>query len=167
MDQRRYNKFIVIFFIGSFLIFSFLKDPMYSLTESPDDVFYYLTYARELAKGNFFSWNGIYPSTGFHPLWLIISSVPFLFTQNLSLIVPILSIFLLICFLFSLRSFNKLLFLFKDQFIRYIGLFMFSVLSAACFFWYMETALSVTLFLIYCSIAFLNKDFKVSTSILL
>ena len=104
MDQRRYNKFIVIFFIGSFLIFSFLKDPMYSLTESPDDVFYYLTYARELAKGNFFSWNGIYPSTGFHPLWLIISSVPFLFTQNLSLIVPILSIFLLICFLFSLRS---------------------------------------------------------------
>ena len=98
-NQYKYIFFIILVFSGSFFIFSFLKNPMYSLTESPDDAFYYLTYARELAKGNLFSWNGIYPSTGFHPLWLFLTAIPFLFTPNLILIVAVLSIFLVGCFL--------------------------------------------------------------------
>ena len=154
-NQSKYIFTIIFIFIGSFFIFSFLNDPMHSLTDGPDDVFYYLTYARELAKGNLFSWNGIYPSTGFHPLWLFLISLPFLLTENLNIIVPILSVFLLCLFLLSLRFFNRLINnLFQDQFIKLIGIFLFFLLSANCFFWYMETALSVTLFLGYCLIAF-------------
>ncbi len=167
-NQSRYIFSIILMFIGSFFIFSFLSDPMHSLTDGPDDAFYYLTYARELAKGNLFSWNGIYPSTGFHPLWLFFTSLPFLFTENLNIIVPILSIFLILLFLISLKFFIQLINnLSQDQFIKLIGIFLFSLISANCFFWYMETALSVTLFLGYCLIAFLNKEIKYSTSIAL
>ena len=101
INQSKYIFVIIFIFIGSFFIFSFLSDPMHSLTDGPDDVFYYLTYSRELANGNLFSWNGIYPSTGFHPLWLFITTLPFFFTENLNIIIPILSIFLFSLFLLS------------------------------------------------------------------
>jgi len=43
-----------------------------------DDTFYYLGIARNLVAGNGLSFDGLHQTNGFHPLWLGVSTLPFL-----------------------------------------------------------------------------------------
>lgn len=140
---------IVLIFLCSYILYSFIKPPLYTLTEGPADVFYYLVYAREAANLNFFSWNGLYPSNGFHPLWLIFVSICFIVSENLTIVVMLLSIFLFIFFLISINFFNKIIKIYNDDLLRIVFIFIFAIISSKFFFWYMESALSALLFLIY------------------
>lgn len=55
---------------------------------SSDDGFYYFQVARNLAAGHGFTFDGINPSNGFHPLWLFLITPLFLFAQ-LDLLLPL------------------------------------------------------------------------------
>ena len=48
---------------------------------SSDDGFYYFQVARNLAGGAGFTFDGLNPSNGFHPLWLFVITPLFLFSQ--------------------------------------------------------------------------------------
>lgn len=48
---------------------------------SSDDGFYYFQVARNLAAGHGFTFDGLNPSNGFHPLWLFLITPLFLFAQ--------------------------------------------------------------------------------------
>ena len=37
-----------------------------------DDSFYYLEVARHVARGDGFTFDGLHPTNGFHPLWLLL-----------------------------------------------------------------------------------------------
>ena len=140
---------IVLIFFISYVHFSFFKPPIYSLSEGPSDVFYYLVYGREASSLRFFSWNGLYPSNGFHPLWLIFVSLSFSLTENLAITVVLQSLFLLIFFIISIWYLYKITKIFNDKFIQIISLFIFALLGSQIFFWYMESALSLALFFGY------------------
>ena len=126
LKLERINFFlIVLIFFGSYILYSVGKEPLYTLTEGPGDVFYYLVYARELANLKLFSWNGLYPSNGFHPLWLIFVSLCFFLTENLHIIIIIISSILFIFFIISLNYFNKLVFIYNDKLLTIISAFIF------------------------------------------
>ena len=60
-------------------------------TEYYADGFYYLAYAKSAAQGEFFSYGGVGPSSGFHPLhWLYLAAVHGLTGGNHSWFFPIL-----------------------------------------------------------------------------
>src|SRR3990172_4891049 len=48
---------------------------------SSDDSFYYFQVARNLAEGQGFTFDGLNPTNGFHPLWLFLITPLFLFAQ--------------------------------------------------------------------------------------
>ncbi len=147
--EKVYLFIIVLFFLVSYILYSFLEPPIYTLSRTPGDTFYYFVYGREASDLRFFSWNGLYPSNGFHPLWLVFVAISFSITENLAIIVYILSIFLFIFFIISIWFFYKISRIYDDRFIQIISTFLFAVLATKYFFWYMETALSVVLFLGY------------------
>ena len=147
--KKVYCFFIILFFLLSYFLYSFIESPLYTLTEGPGDAFYYLVYGREAADLKFFSWNGLYPSNGFHPLWLIFVASSFLISQDFVIVVMLLSVFLFIFFVISIWYFSKIIQIYNDKGIKIISLFMFAVVSAKCFFWYMESALSVVIFISY------------------
>ena len=147
--EKVYYFFIILFILLSYFLYSFIEPPLYTLTEGPGDAFYYLVYGREAADLKFFSWNGLYPSNGFHPLWLVFVASSFSISQDLATIVKLLSVFLFIFFVISIWYFNKVVQIHNDERIKIISLFMFAVVSVKCFFWYMESALSVVIFISY------------------
>ncbi len=147
--EKIYFFLIILIFTASYVLYSFGKPPLYTLTEGPGDAFYYLVYGREAADFKFFSWNGLYPSNGFHPLWLIFVSLSFFISQNLTVVIMLLSVFLFIFFIISLSYFNKITQIYDDKLIQVISTFIFTLFSSKIFFWYMESALTVVLFLIY------------------
>ena len=51
-----------------------LWEPAY-LTLTVDDSYYYLQIARHLAAGDGFTFDGLNPTNGFHPLWLLLLSL--------------------------------------------------------------------------------------------
>lgn len=55
---------------------------------SSDDGFYYFQVAKNLASGHGFTFDGINPSNGFHPLWLFLITPLFLFT-SLNALLPL------------------------------------------------------------------------------
>jgi hypothetical protein len=83
----------------------------------PSDIHFYLNYAKNMAQGDFYSWNGISPSNGFHPLWAILLTPIFWFTTNITAIYKItisiqFILFLLLCttvLIFILKQKNKVL----------------------------------------------------------
>ena len=147
--EKVYYFFIILLILLSYFLYSFIEPPLYTLTEGPGDAFYYLVYGREAADLKFFSWNGLYPSNGFHPLWLVFVASSFSISQDLATIVKLLSVFLFIFFVISIWHFNKVVQIHNDERIKIISLFMFAAVSAKCFFWYMESALSVVIFISY------------------
>lgn len=147
--KKVYCFFIILFFLLSYFLYSFIEPPLYTYTEGPGDAFYYLVYGREAADLKFFSWNGLYPSNGFHPLWLVFVASSFLISQDFVIVVMLLSVFLFIFFTISIWYFNKIIYIYNDNGIKLVSLFMFAVVSAKCFFWYMESALSVVIFISY------------------
>jgi len=147
--KKVYCFFIILFFLLSYFLYSFIEPPLYTFTEGPGDAFYYLVYGREAADLKFFSWNGLYPSNGFHPLWLVFVASSFLISQDFVIVVMLLSVFLFIFFTISIWYFNKIIYIYNDNGIKLVSLFMFAVVSAKCFFWYMESALSVVIFISY------------------
>ena len=76
--EKIYSILTLFIFLISYFIYSFLEQPIYTLSDTPGDTFYYLVYGREAADLRFFSWNGLYPSNGFHPLWLFFCCNKFL-----------------------------------------------------------------------------------------
>jgi hypothetical protein len=53
---------------------SFVLSPLdWLLSVVPDDAFYYLQIARNLAQTGRSSADGIYPTNGYHPLWMVVS----------------------------------------------------------------------------------------------
>ncbi|MFB6226509.1 MAG: hypothetical protein ABEJ02_04100 [Candidatus Paceibacteria bacterium] len=48
----------------------------------PSDIHFYLNYAKNMAQGRFYSWNGISPSNGFHPLWALVLTPLFWLSSN-------------------------------------------------------------------------------------
>jgi len=55
---------------------------------SSDDGFYYFQVARNLAAGHGFTFDGLNPTNGFHPLWLFLITPLFLFAQ-INLLLPL------------------------------------------------------------------------------
>lgn len=55
---------------------------------SSDDGFYYFQVARNLAAGQGFTFDGLNPTNGFHPLWLFLITPLFLFSQ-INLLLPL------------------------------------------------------------------------------
>ena len=147
--EKIYSILIILFFFISYILYSFLEPPIYTLSQTPGDTFYYLVYGREAADLKFFSWNGLYPSNGFHPLWLVFVSLSFSISENLDIVIYLLSIFLFIFFVISIWYFYKISQIYNDRLIQIISIFLFAILATKYFFWYMESALSVVLFLVY------------------
>ena len=147
--EKIYSFIIIFFFFISYILYSFLEPPIYTLSTTPGDTFYYLVYGREAADLRFFSWNGLYPSSGFHPLWLIFVTLSFSISQNLVIVIYLLSIFLFIFFIIALWYFYKISQIYNDRLVQIISTFLFAILATKYFFWYMESALSVVLFLGY------------------
>ncbi len=147
--EKIYSFIIILFFLISYILYSFLEPPIYTLSSSPGDAFYYFVYGREAADLKFFSWNGLYPSNGFHPLWLVFVALGFTISNDLAIIIYILSIFLFIFFVVSIWYFYKINQIYNDRLIQIISTFLFAILATKYFFWYMESALSIVLFLSY------------------
>ena len=147
--EKIYFFIIIFFFIISYILYSFLEPPIYTLSTTPGDTFYYLVYGREAADLKFFSWNGLYPSNGFHPLWLVFVALSFSISQNLVIVIYLLSVFLFVFFIIALWFFYKISRIYNDRLVQIISTFLFAILATKYFFWYMESALSVVLFLGY------------------
>ena len=147
--EKIYSFIIIFFFFISYILYSFLEPPIYTLSTTPGDTFYYLVYGREAADLRFFSWNGLYPSNGFHPLWLVFVTLSFSISQNLVIVIYLLSIFLFVFFILALWYFYKISQIYNDRLVQIISTFLFAILATKYFFWYMESALSVVLFLGY------------------
>ena len=162
--EKIYSILIILFFFISYILYSFLEPPIYTLSQTPGDTFYYLVYGREAADLKFFSWNGLYPSNGFHPLWLVFVSLSFSISENLDIVIYLLSIFLFIFFVISIWYFYKISQIYNDRLIQIISIFLFAILATKYFFWYMESALSVVLFLVYIYYAtykFIQKEKRI------
>ena len=123
--EKTYSILILIIFLVSYFLYSFLEPPIYTLSDTPGDTFYYLVYGREAADLRFFSWNGLYPSNGFHPLWLLFVAISFSISENLAIVVYILSIFLFIFFIISIWFFYKINRIYNDRLIQIISTFLF------------------------------------------
>ena len=147
--EKIYSFIIIFFFFISYILYSFLEPPIYTLSSTPGDTFYYLVYGREAADLKFFSWNGLYPSNGFHPLWLVFVALSFSISQNLVIVIYLLSVFLFVFFIIALWFFYKISRIYNDRLVQIISTFLFAILATKYFFWYMESALSVVLFLGY------------------
>ena len=132
--EKIYSFIIILFFLISYILYSFLESPLYTLSDTPGDTFYYLVYGREAADLKFFSWNGLYPSNGFHPLWLIFVALSFSISEDLVIVIYILSIFLFIFFIISLWCFYKISRIYNDSFIQIISIFSFAILATKYFF---------------------------------
>ena len=79
-------------------------------TEYYGDGFYYLAYAKSAAHGDFFSYGGVGPSSGFHPLHLLYLTVVHALTAgNYSLFFPIL--FVIYAFGFAVTTWAVILIL--------------------------------------------------------
>ena len=103
--MRKQNVFLSVFILNLFFIFlylSFKTSYHQQLNSGPQDIFYYLIYSRELSIGNFFSWNGLFPSTGFHPLWTLLLSIIFFISNNLVSVVIMINLLLLILTLITI-----------------------------------------------------------------
>ena len=53
-----------------------------------DDAFYYFKTAQNIAEGNGITFDGVNPTNGFHPLWMIIC-VPIFALAKLNLFLPL------------------------------------------------------------------------------
>ncbi|MGA2437943.1 MAG: hypothetical protein ABSF57_05460 [Acidobacteriaceae bacterium] len=63
-----------------------LLRPVQWMTYEEDDFFYYLKIAQNLAHGHGSTFNGIVPTNGYHPLWLMALTILSFFTGNPKLI---------------------------------------------------------------------------------
>lgn len=71
-------KIFKYFFILSLLLFPvFFININYLVNFAHDDSFYYLKIADNFSKGNYFTFDGVNKTNGFHPLWLVILSFIF------------------------------------------------------------------------------------------
>src|SRR5215472_16770045 len=72
-----------------------LLEPFHSglpwMTYEEDDFFYYLKIAQNVAHGAGSTFNGIVPTNGYHPLWMIVLTVFSFFTSKPRLILAFLS----------------------------------------------------------------------------
>ena len=149
--MRKQNLYLSAYVLNLFFIFlylSFKTSYHQQLNSGPQDIFYYLIYSRELSMGNFFSWNGLFPSTGFHPLWTLLLSIIFFISDNLVSVVIMINLLLLILTLitvnYSYRFFNN-----KNLTSFFFYLFFITILLHKYYFWFMESALLCTCLLSY------------------
>ncbi len=75
--------------------------PLFSSTPTmlffEDDFFYYLKVAGNLAHGAGSTFNGIVPTNGYHPLWLLLLTAVSFFTSNLHTILAFVASTLFLC----------------------------------------------------------------------
>ena len=66
------------------------QDPVFLLGKIlPDDAYYYFSLARSLATGEGPVADGLNPTNGFHPLWLLIITPLFRFAGTTDIVTPI------------------------------------------------------------------------------
>ena len=62
---------ILLYAVFSSLQFALQDEVRHLLTRIVDDASYYMTIARNVAAGRGLTFDGIHPTNGFHPLWLV------------------------------------------------------------------------------------------------
>ena len=92
--------------------FAWQSDIRHLLVRVADDASYFLTTARNIAAGRGMTFDGIHPTNGFHPLWLLLL-VPLFMLQGspetmLRLVVLLQGALLVIAFLLLYRAHSKL-----------------------------------------------------------
>ena len=60
---------LLVYWVGELY---FTLDVRYLASFHEDDIWYYLNIARNFAHGRGFSYDGIEPTNGFHPLWMLV-----------------------------------------------------------------------------------------------
>ena len=172
MNLAKFNFLICVFtLISAFFYLSFISSFHQQLTSGPQDIFYYLVYARELSFGNYLSWNGLFPSSGFHPLWMLILSIVHLISNDLFFINIIINVILLFLSITSIYFIAHTFEIKKNIFINIYFLFIILFINKY-YFWFMESALVCTNLVIYFYLIFKRSNriflisFFVSISIL-
>jgi hypothetical protein len=86
MDKKEKYSLIVLATISFLVYLFFLSKPMYILDGYiQDDMFYYLTVAKNFSNGKGIVYNDGNPTNGFHPLWFYILVIVYYFTNDLVL----------------------------------------------------------------------------------
>jgi hypothetical protein len=92
--------------------FALQDDVRHLLVRIGDDASYYMTTARNLAAGRGMTFDGLHPTNGFHPLWLLMLVPLFLLHETpetmIRLVVLLQTILLSIAYLVFLRTQTKL-----------------------------------------------------------
>ncbi len=73
----------LVLFVAYFL-FWLIETPSVLVVRMPDDAFYYLKIARNFASGKGLTFDGINPTNGFQPLWLLLLLLPASLGKTLS-----------------------------------------------------------------------------------
>lgn len=69
---------------GAYLLFWLREPPDALVVRMPDDAFYYFKIARNIASGQGVTFDGINPTNGFQPLWLLLLLLPASLARSLS-----------------------------------------------------------------------------------
>lgn len=75
---------IALTILWAYLFFWLWEKPDVLVVRMPDDAFYYLKIARNLASGHGLTFDGINPTNGFQPLWLLMLLIPASLGRSLS-----------------------------------------------------------------------------------
>jgi hypothetical protein len=93
------------------VLFAYQDDTRHLLVRVADDASYYLTTARNIAAGRGMTFDGIHPSNGFQPLWLLLLAPLFLVHGSpetmLRLVVLLQGALLVIAFLLLYQAHSK------------------------------------------------------------
>jgi hypothetical protein len=97
-----WNRILPLALLGTYLLVllsRFFHSGNQFLSFFEDDFFYYLVVARNLVHHGISTFNGIQPTNGYHPLWLLINAVLYrIFGDSKSLFVAlVLIVWLLVC----------------------------------------------------------------------
>jgi hypothetical protein len=66
---------LVLFACAAYLVFRWSKNGAIWLVY--DDAFYYFAIARNIAHGLGSTFDGVHPTNGYHPLWLLVCTIPY------------------------------------------------------------------------------------------
>ncbi len=82
--KRRGGAWLSVLLAGLVLRLTLAWLPTATLVQKtlPDDAFYYLTIARNVAQGQGVTLNGLEPTNGFHPLWAMLLLLPYRLFQT-------------------------------------------------------------------------------------
>lgn len=129
-------KILTVSIIPSLFLIIFRSDTLSLVRFFPDDAFYYLQTAWNFSRTGFISFDGTNSITGFHPLWLLVSSVLMFFANK--------HIALFVVFLFNSLSVATSLYFLSKTFLlfgrRPLSLGLVSVLTLPIFNFFLFTS---------------------------